>query len=139
MICKGAQRGFTELFIKVGIIVDSPSLDHASDIIQSSEDMSAKPPMEQAPIGARDEGILDGFAGRDVVPPELEVLDVFEDSMPCELGAIVRDKELGLATAHNQFVEFEFKVQPAKRDIEQNTLTLCVKSSIMHAVLMWRL
>jgi hypothetical protein len=60
----------------------------------------------QAPIEALDEGILHGFARRDVMPFDAGVISPSQDGVAGEFAAIVADHHLRLAALDHQPVQF---------------------------------
>ncbi len=60
----------------------------------------------QAPIEALDEGILHGFARRDVMPVDAGVISPSQDGVAGEFAAIVADHHLRLAALDHQPVQF---------------------------------
>ena len=84
------------------VVIDPPGFDDASGIIQPIEKMLIEALIAQTAVEALDEGILGGFAGRDIVPFDLGVLDPFEDRVTGQFGAIVRDNHPWFSSTHDQ-------------------------------------
>ena len=87
MICIGERREPAKRGVRaVCVIIYPPSFDDASSIIKPIEEMFVEALIAQATIEALDEGILSGFAGRDIVPFDFGILDPFEDRMAGQFG-----------------------------------------------------
>ncbi len=93
------------------VIVDPPGLDDLSGFGQPVEQVLIETLVAQPAIEAFDEGVLGGFARRDVMPFDAPVMGPFEDGVAGHLGSVVGDDRLRLAPDGNDAVEFTSQPQ----------------------------
>lgn len=87
------------------VIVGPPASERDAGLSKRGEQRLVQQFIPQATVEALDEGVLHGFARRDVVPGDTALIGPCQDGIARELAAVVAHHHLGLAALGDQPVQ----------------------------------
>ena len=99
------------------VVVDPPFFDDPSGLWQADEEMLVETLVTQSAIEALDEAILHWLARGNIVPFNLGLVRPAEDGVGRELGPVIADNHLRLATGGDELIQLTSHANPAQRGV----------------------